>query len=371
MKKIVIATDGFLPRWDGIVRFLLEIVPKLEEHYEVRILAPKFEGDYYNPFNCEVIRFDLLKIKFGDIFFAKPASQKKYIEDADLVFVQSLGSIGMSAIRAAHKLNKPIAVYTHLLEWDLAVKSIKRFKKISKHLAIRFTRKFYNKCDLLMCPTEEVALKYDKIKVRTPKKIISLGTDTNIFMPAENKEEAKRSIGIESEKTVIGYHGRLGREKDLITLYRAFRRIESKHKNVKLLIVGEGVKDQEAIFSSQRNIIMPGSKMDVVPYLQAMDIYVLPSLTETTSLCTLEAMSCGLPVISTPVGYVKDYIEERENGMLFPFRNSMRLSMKIELLMKDKELKDRLGKKARETIQEKFNWNNTYREVKETIDGLL
>ncbi len=371
MKKIVIATDGFLPRWDGIVRFLLEIVPKLEENYKITILAPEFEGDYYNPFNSEIIRFSIIKFRLGDIYFSKPFRIRKYLEDADIVFVQSLGTIGISSIISASKLGKTIVSYTHLLEWELVLKSIKRFKKTSKYLGKRLAKRLYNKCDLLICPSEEVALKYEKIGVKTPKKIINLGTDTKIFKPPKDKKEAKKDLGISTEEIIIGYHGRLGREKNLITLYRAFRRLENNYKNIKLLIIGEGVKDQEEIFSSNRNIIMPGSKMDVVPYLQAMDIYVLPSLTETSSLSTMEAMSCGLAVLSTPVGYVKDYIEERKNGMLFPFRNSMVLSMKMELLIKDEELRTRLGKNARKTIKNKFCWDKTHEKIEETIKNLI
>ena len=86
---------------------------------------------------------------------------------------------------------------------------------------------------------------------------------------------------------------------------------------------------------SQKNIILTGSKDNVVPYLQAMDIYVLPSLTETTSISTLEAMSCGLPVVVTPVGYVKNYIHDGKNGLFFPKKNSGILARKINELIKD------------------------------------
>ncbi len=81
-----------------------------------------------------------------------------------------------------------------------------------------------------------------------------------------------------------------------------------------------------------------------------MDCYVLPSLTETTSLSTLEAMSCGLAVFATRVGYIKNYIKEGENGYLFPKKNAYLLSKKLELVAKDEKLRARLGKKARETV---------------------
>ena len=175
-------------------------------------------------------------------------------------------------------------------------------------------------------------------------------------------------MAVEKGTFVIGFCGRIGREKNLITLYRAFRRLERKYDNVKLLIVGKGIKDLEEEFSSSRNIIMVGSQDNVVPYLQTMDVFVLSSLTETTSLATMEAMACGIPPVVTPVGYVKEYIKERENGMLFPFKNPTVLAMKIEILYKDKELREYLGRKARETIVKNYNWKKTAKEIIKIVE---
>ncbi|MGM5482086.1 MAG: glycosyltransferase family 4 protein [Nanobdellota archaeon] len=368
MKKLLIATDGFLPRWDGIVRFLIELVPRLEKDYQIKIVAPKFPGHFINPFNSEVIRFDLMNRNFGDIQFSKvkAKSLEPYIEWSDLVFVQSLGTLGMKTIKLAKKSGKPTISFLHLIEWELATKSIKHFKRIARYLSFIISKKYYKMCDMLICPSEEMSLIYEKNGIKTPKKVATLGTDIYYFKPMD-KTKAKERIGIGEETKIIGYHGRIGREKDLVTLYRAFRRVERKYSGVKLMIVGKGVKEMETIFSSDKNIIFPGSQDDVASYLQAMDIYVTPSLTETTSLSTLEAMSCGLPVISTPAGSVKEYISERENGMLFPFRNSVRLSMKIELLLNNKELREKLGKNARQTVKENFNWEKTYKDIKEVL----
>ncbi len=87
-----------------------------------------------------------------------------------------------------------------------------------------------------------------------------------------------------------------------------------------------------------------------------MDIYCLPSLTETTSLSTLEAMSCELPVISTPVGFIKDYITPKKTGLFFKAGDSYALSRIIEKLDGDKELQETMGKAARKMVQEYFSW---------------
>ena len=188
-----------------------------------------------------------------------------------------------------------------------------------------------------------------------------------IFVPPSSKVQAKEELGINPSHTVIGYHGRLAREKDLYTLYRAFQRLLYSHKEVTLLIVGDGIEEQKRLFKDKPQIIYAGQQNDVVPYLQAMDIFVLPSLTETTSLSTLEAMSVGLACVVTKVGYVQKYIREKKNGLFFPKRNSLVLSLKLEWLLKDPFLRRRLGDEARKTVVEKFSWKTTVRRVKEVL----
>ena len=69
--KLLIATDTFLPRWDGVSRFLSEIIPRLSKTYDITVLAPKFKGRL-RKFNAEIIRFPLINIQFGDIEFCRP-----------------------------------------------------------------------------------------------------------------------------------------------------------------------------------------------------------------------------------------------------------------------------------------------------------
>jgi len=368
MKKLLIATDCFLPRWDGIVRFLLEIMPSLEDNYKITVIAPDFGKPRYSG-HSKVVRFPVIRLNFGDIEFTglNYWCIRKLVKDADIVFVQTIGPIGLSAIRSAHRFKKPTISYVHSIEWELSTKSIKRFKRFVNMLTRYVARRAYNRCSILIVPTEEVREKYKKNRISTDMEVVHLGTDTTRFVPAGDKNVVKDRLGIGQYWKVIGFSGRIGREKDLITLYRAFRRLEKKHHDIRLLIVGKGIKELEKLFSSSRNIIMPGSVDNVVEWLQAMDIFVLPSLTETSSLATMEAMSCELPVITTKVGFVKEYIKEKHNGMFFPFKNSLVLSMKIEMLLENEQLRKELGKNARKTIMERFNWDITREKIKEII----
>ena len=370
-RKLLITTDAFLPHWDGVARFLSEIIPRLKNDFEITVICPKFEGAPPRIPGVKIIRMPLLKIQFADTYPAKPIAKeiKREVKNCDLIFNQTIAPIGLAAIKYGKKYKKPIISYIHIIEWNLVKKSLKRFRWIAGWFAKILARKKYNKCNLLLVPAKEEAAILNSNKIKTLKAIVYLGTDINKFVPAEDKAQAKKLVGINPKYFVIGYLGRVSREKDILTLYRAFVKLQKENPNVRLLIVGGGIEEQERLFKAKQGIIFTGSEDNVVPYLQAMDVYVLPSLIETTSLTTMEAMSCGLPVLATKVGFVKEYIKHNVNGIFFPKRNSYILRKKIEMLMKDRELRETLGLNARETIEEVYSWDITVHKIKKILEG--
>jgi len=113
-RKLVIATDNFLPRWDGIARFLSEMIPRLYKHYDIIVIAPDL-GTYEDP-HIKLVKIPLMKfIKVGD--FPIPAFKRKIIasvvRDADVVFSQTIGPIGITAIKMAKRYKKTFSsIYT-------------------------------------------------------------------------------------------------------------------------------------------------------------------------------------------------------------------------------------------------------------------
>jgi glycosyltransferase involved in cell wall biosynthesis len=210
--------------------------------------------------------------------------------------------------------------------------------------------------------------------LQTPKKIINLGVDTNKFKPSNNSLDVtklRESLGIKPDNLVIGYHGRIAREKDLSTLLRAFIKLRRKHRYLKLLVVGSGIKEIEKQLEKQPGVIHVSAVSDVENYLQAMDIYCLSSLTETTSLSVLEAMSTALPVVTTSVGFVKDYISHGVNGLFFQKGDSFSLVTELELLIKSADLRKKLGNNARHTVVHSFDWDLTGMRMVDFFSGLF
>ena len=323
-KRLLIATDNFLPRWDGISRFLSEIIPRLTEHYEITVVAPDF-GTYEDP-NITIIKIPLSKfLKVGDFNIPKFKTKiiRKAVKNSDIVFSQTIGPIGSIAINAAKRYRKPVAAFIHSIEWELVPKAMKNIvlKKYSKIVAKRIAKNLYNRCDMVIMPSQNIAELFIWNNIRTNSEIVNLGVDVDKFKPADeqSKKENREQLGIGRETIVIGYHGRISREKDLITLLRAFSRLQNTHDNIKLLIVGDGVKDIKKQLSARKDVILTGAKNNPIPYLQIMDIYCITSLTETTCLSLLEAMSCEVAPVSTEVGFIKSYIKNNVNLNIFSF----------------------------------------------------
>lgn len=361
-KKLLITTDCFLPRWDGIARFLSELLPYLKKEYAVTVVAPHFEGTLPALPGITVVRVPLLNIRFGDIYFSWFPSKtvKRFVQENDLVFNQTLGPIGMVAIRAAHKQKKPIISYVHSVEWELAAQGYGRFKNFLRWSVRTIARWLYNQCSLLLVPSKDMEDILTANKIHTRKEVVPLGIDTGRFIPPLSKALAKKRLGISPRKFVVGYHGRIGREKNLPTLATAFKQLRQPHPNLQLLIVGKGVESE---IKQDKDILLPGAVNNVVQYLQAMDVFVLPSLTETSSLATMEAMSTGLPVVVTPVGSIREYVVDGENGLIFPRQDVASLAEKLELLIHDEKLRAKLGKNARKTIIEKHHWQKTVKRI--------
>ena len=156
--KLLITTDCFLPRWDGIARFLSELLPHLKKHYKVTVIAPKFKGKFKEIPGVKIVRLPLMPVRFGDIYFSwfNYKTIKEHVEKSDIVFNQTIGPIGISAIRAASKQEKPLMSYVHSIEWDLCANAIKWPKGLTYHSVRLLARWLYNKCNMVIVPSKEV-----------------------------------------------------------------------------------------------------------------------------------------------------------------------------------------------------------------------
>jgi len=372
MMKLLIVSDSFLPRWDGVARFLYELIPRINDSFDITVVAPMFMGKGIAFKNVKVMRAPLTRLKAGDYQIPKASLGliSKAISQSDIVWTNTLGPLCMNACLSAKIQNKPIIAYVHSIEWELFHLSIKKSKAVRRFvysLTKIVARIHYNLIDLLIVPTEEVAEKLTFSGIKTNKTLVRLGVDTKRFRPTEDKKKAKEVIGINPDSFVVGYCGRLAREKDLATLRRAFNRFKIKYKDAKLLIVGDGVKEIKESFMNIKEVVVVGSTNEVEKYYRAMDVFVLPSLTETTALTVLEAMASGVVVVSTPVGISPMIIKNGETGFLFEMKNEYQLYKILDKIASNRALIKKISENGRSIIEKNFSWDKTAEGIKEIL----
>jgi glycosyltransferase involved in cell wall biosynthesis len=183
-----------------------------------------------------------------------------------------------------------------------------------------------------------------------------------------------------SDSIVIGTIGRMEAVKDQATLARAFAmlvpQVSNGRRRLRLIMVGDGV-----LRSTAQKILdeagcsdmawLPGLRNDVPELLQAMDIFVLPSLVEGISNTILEAMSCGLPVVATRVGGNEELVVEGETGYLVPSGDPRAMVEAIRRYVDDPGLRKRHASNARARVEREFGIDDMVGRYAALYDDLL
>lgn len=145
-----------------------------------------------------------------------------------------------------------------------------------------------------------------------------------------------------SQQIKILFLSRIVREKGVFELIEAFKLLEKKMNNLKLLIAGDG-EDFETLkhrVCNERNIELFGNVEGAkkIKLFEESDIFVLPSYSEGLPIAVLEAMLFALPVITTRVGGLKSFIQEGEMGYLIEPKNIEEIEEKLELLLNENRI---------------------------------
>ena len=192
----------------------------------------------------------------------------------------------------------------------------------------------------------------DKIEV------IRNGVDWNSF------DQPVQSESLKNGKFVVGVVGALESRKDPLNFIRAAERILKDRNDIEFWWIGDGslfprVQDYLVEKRLCEKIKLWGSQPLARPFLNQMDVFVLPSKTEGVPLSLLEAMGAGLPSIATRVGENDSIISNGENGLLVPAENADALSDGITHLLNSPRMRKRFGKQARQFVRNHFSLTNS------------
>lgn len=220
--------------------------------------------------------------------------------------------------------------------------------------------------------SKEMFNKASKLVPNTNIKILpGKGVDINKFKPDHSLKENK------NKKIKILFVGRLHQIKGLNYLIKAFSYLNQKYASSRLIIVGDGeIKDDLIVLARKKGCLDDVEFVGEVnhdrlhKYYQKSDIFVLPSLSEGLSNVLMEAMACGLPVVTTNVGGNPELIKDKKGGFLVKPKEVNEISKAIQELIEKPKLRKDMGKFNREYVKQ-YDQKNILKNKLEVLEKIV
>ena len=272
---------------------------------------------------------------------------------------------------AAWLARVPCRVYTlHGLRLETARGGKRVLLKFMERLSCRLAHR-------VVCVSESVRSRAVELGLVVRSKAVVLGSgsangvdlkayeDTEPLAAAAQRK--REELSIPQTAPVIGFVGRLTRDKGVPELVAAFQRLRDAYPDLRLLLLGpleDGdlvpVWVKSAIHDDTR-IVAPGFLQDTVVYYRLIDLLALPSYREGFPTVVLEAAAAGKPVVGTRCTGVVDAIVDGETGLLAPVGDVEALTQALARLLDEPQLTQRLGQAARRRACRHFQRERLWR----------
>ncbi|MEN3044235.1 MAG: glycosyltransferase family 4 protein [Candidatus Hydrothermales bacterium] len=316
----------------GLEIYFLKIAQKLKEkNVDIYLFFPKSSELFTN---LRVLKFREILLRKWDIVH--------FFRSSDLVY-----SLLLKAKKFYH---------TNMMGLSVSKKDL-------------YHRIIYRKIDKIFAISEIVKKElYENLPIEENRIILIYpGVDTGFFKKDINLRKSFRNeFKIRDEDIVISNTSRIEEKKGQKELLIVFNELSKEFENIKLFFQGH-VEDKGYYNDLKKikgkNVFFLEFTEDIRPLLFASDIYVFPSYGEALGFSLIEAMSSELPCIAFGERAIPEIIEDGISGFLVRNKDLMDLKNKIEILIKNKDLRLELGKKARIRVIEKFNFENYINEI--------
>ena len=324
------------------------------------------------PKNVEVIKTPVWYVPFGVFnkwlgelhFRAVDRAIKKYNIKFDIVHSHFIWSSGYVGMRLKEKYNVPFVVTGHGFDvYQLPFKNDWWKEKIREILlsanqivtVSEFNRSFLSKIEI---PDSKV-------------KIINNGFSSKDFYLID-KITPRKQLNIDINKKVVIAVGNLEKIKGYDILIESMVKLVLENENILCYIVGEGSQHSnlESLIKQNKlenNVFLVGAKPHdtIMKWMNAGDIFVIPSRMESASVVLLEALACGKPVVSMKVGIVPDIIISDKYGYISE-NNSNSLAENI-----GKALRGDWNYNEIANYVNSFSWESSVRELTNIYDNII
>jgi glycosyltransferase involved in cell wall biosynthesis len=206
--------------------------------------------------------------------------------------------------------------------------------------------------------------------------LLENGIDTEDFRRSRGIAEAKRLLGVPTDRVLIGAAGRLSREKGFETLILAADALIRAGQNVELRIAGEGdqaAKLDRVIRSLGRSsrIRLLGYQADLRTFYEALDLFALSSVREGLPNVLLEALAYEIPVVATAVNGIPSLVDRHRCGLLVEPGSAKALAAGLAALIAEPGRRHELGRRGRLAAETQYSFATRMDVVSGIYDDLL
>jgi glycosyltransferase involved in cell wall biosynthesis len=237
--------------------------------------------------------------------------------------------------------------------------------------------RLYHSLDLVLLPFANAALTVSPQLQDTISKLRGPGKLTRLIYNAVDQAEihgkdggqaVRKSLGLDQNQILLGCFGRLSPEKGQQVLLEAFEIVSRENKKVCLVLVGDGprrayLEDMAKHMPSAGQVFFVGYQAAMRDYFEAIDLLVLPSLSEGLPNVVLEAMAMGVPVVATKVGAVDLAISDQDNGYLVEPGDAQALGSAIVEALRDRPKLTEIGKRGQDSLFPRFSPQERVKEI--------
>lgn len=337
--RIALFTEAYLPYLNGVVTHVKILKEGLEELGHQVLIVTADAGANRHYIEDGVLYCPAAQIKkLYDYSIARPVSRRRLkLLDAfepDVIHIHNEFGIGLFGVLAARSLGVPLVHTLHTMYDDYIYYVAPRpLTNVTKRMTYRYARFLAGRAQALTSPSSKALNYYKLAGVTKPVHIIPNSVETDIFSPTaatpEEKLMLRQRFGIPDEATVAIFVGRIGKEKSIDVLLKAWKEQCADNAALFLAIVGDGpfLDEYKALAAELgiKNMIFTGRvpHEELPPYLCMADVYVSASTSEMHSISMLEGMASGLPVLQRQDPENKGQILGGVNGYIFESAEEM------------------------------------------------
>ncbi|MFZ3085140.1 MAG: glycosyltransferase, partial [Candidatus Hydromicrobium sp.] len=288
-------------------------------------------------------------------------------KDIDLFIIQSFPFYSLIP-----KLNKPVLVVDHGI---ISVSGLPLKRRLRyKYMEISQNLSYFKKANKIVTVSKYLLNCLPK-NLREKAAFIYNGCDHYQEEIIGEKEinNFRNEIGVNPEDVLLLFVGRLNLTnqpyKGLSELIDIYQNISKKHKNIKLLTVGYGSKNDEELLKNQGILSISNAPEELMPLIyRSCDIYTTCSLWEGFDLPIAEAHSFKRPTLCYDIGAHSEISQNGKTG--FIVKNKKEFTEKLEILVNNPELRKEMGEEARE-FSKRFTWENSVKKYHQIIKKML